>query len=925
MINHENADTQNVNNAIVNFIVTNNKSTLDALFAVTRVSSPTVINIPRKIEQLSKTYSDNKKYTRKRDEFLRIKLNIFRDKCIRLEVPETARAQALPVMLAGAAAEYYAIQLSALNLDYNSLILKLKQHFEPAMMIEGYRAKWRSLSLQKTINDNPGKPLTECVNTLVKRIQKLYHGLNREKGNSDTEKRDVLYSATLGVKAYSNALIKPDPTFNGLAAEIKQVANLHVRNKAADQQAAFVKQAAFVTNREYQTQPSYNNRRPTFSRSDRDREPDEGEELLEQMYATNLFDDNDNDQEEITGENFFTSSMTMTTNFLTSNAPAPRQVANILANAATRHALLADQQDLPGNLAAISRPGHPWWRIDAAESVAFMLSETQLRQLHRRFGHPSVKRLSRILKRANKEFNPGFIKKINEICHHCQINTKAPSRFKFTLKDNIKFNFKIIVNIFYIQRQPVLHIINSATAFQATRFLAATGQKARDVFNAIKEYIRTKEAPVKAHNTIGKVKRYHGILRRAYEILNEEAGTDMTSKQKLQAAVKAINNTARPNGLVPTLLVFGAYPRLTNNSPPNPSVTRQAKAIRKAMNKVRKELAKRQVQDALRMRNGPVTSHLQDLPLQSEVRVFREKGGWKGPYKLLAVNSETCTLDMPRGPANFRTTVIQPYFRSGEGTIPAKVAMIRSQSSSTSEASEEEEGEEEPAPRQSTRPNRGRHSRREEQENKSNFTEALTTAPIDANNPGVNAEASECLPAKALSDDAKASECFLAEALFDEAFFNETLFEGIIEDEGFLNEAFFDNALFNKVFLTTKEQLDLALAIELRKKGIITTPGEPFKASDRVKVNNLHNKDVFRFKQYDGEKHGSYRLFKARIKGQANRLRLPGTKQEYVEQRARGAYLSSVCQPEAAYNLSVAAQQKEPDNDDFKRLRQRLQ
>jgi hypothetical protein len=29
-------------------------------------------------------------------------------------------------------------------------------------------------------------------------------------------------------------------------------------------------------------------------------------------------------------------------------------------------------------------------------------------------------------------------------------------------------------------------------------------------------------------------------------------------------AVKAINNTARPNGLVPTLLVFGIYLRLSS-------------------------------------------------------------------------------------------------------------------------------------------------------------------------------------------------------------------------------------------------------------------------------------------------------------------------------------------------------------------------
>jgi hypothetical protein len=37
-------------------------------------------------------------------------------------------------------------------------------------------------------------------------------------------------------------------------------------------------------------------------------------------------------------------------------------------------------------------------------------------------------------------------------------------------------------------------------------------------------------------------------------------------------AVKAINNTAGPNGLVPTLLVYRAYLRISNLGPPAPSI-----------------------------------------------------------------------------------------------------------------------------------------------------------------------------------------------------------------------------------------------------------------------------------------------------------------------------------------------------------------
>jgi hypothetical protein len=57
-------------------------------------------------------------------------------------------------------------------------------------------------------------------------------------------------------------------------------------------------------------------------------------------------------------------------------------------------------------------------------------------------------------------------------------------------------------------------------------------------------------------------------------------------------AVKAINNTAGPDGLVPTLLVYGAYPRISKLDPPAPSVIDRAAAIRKAMAEIVKLRAK---------------------------------------------------------------------------------------------------------------------------------------------------------------------------------------------------------------------------------------------------------------------------------------------------------------------------------------------
>ena len=58
-------------------------------------------------------------------------------------------------------------------------------------------------------------------------------------------------------------------------------------------------------------------------------------------------------------------------------------------------------------------------------------------------------------------------------------------------------------------------------------------------------------------------------------------------------AVKAINNSAGLDRIIPTLLVFGAYPRIINIDPPSPSVIKRAKAIRAATKEVRRLHAER--------------------------------------------------------------------------------------------------------------------------------------------------------------------------------------------------------------------------------------------------------------------------------------------------------------------------------------------
>ena len=332
--------------------------------------------------------------------------------------------------------------------------------------------------------------------------------------------------------------------------------------------------------------------------------------------------------------------------------------------------------------------GHPWFFVNKNNKIAagIFLTEAEFCQVHTRFGHLSVNKLHKLLTQAGHDIEHKAIKIINKFYHYCQIKGEAPQQFKFILKKDVDFNYEIIVDIMYLDRKPVLHAVDTAIAFQAGRFL--NSMSAKDTWEALRQCwidtylgppdivthdagtnfdsmefraearmlgIRCHQIPVEAHWSIGKVEKYHAPVRRAYDIIQAETRGIISKNAMLQMAFKAVNDTAGPDGLVPTLLVFGAYPRIVMDSPPSPSQQQRANAMAKAMSELCKLKARRGVQDALNARNGPDT--IQTLPLAlnlgSEVRIFREKKRWIGPFKVLGIADAEITVDTGNGPVTF--------------------------------------------------------------------------------------------------------------------------------------------------------------------------------------------------------------------------------------------------------------------------------
>jgi hypothetical protein len=79
--------------------------------------------------------------------------------------------------------------------------------------------------------------------------------------------------------------------------------------------------------------------------------------------------------------------------------------------------------------------------------------------------------------------------------------------------------------------------------------------------------------------------------------------------------VKAVNDSAGPDDIVPTLLVFEAYLCITKDSLSSPFITKRAKAIYKAIKKVRSLYAEQQINNALAIKNRPNTKPVLTLSL----------------------------------------------------------------------------------------------------------------------------------------------------------------------------------------------------------------------------------------------------------------------------------------------------------------------
>lgn len=140
---------------------------------------------------------------------------------------------------------------------------------------------------------------------------------------------------------------------------------------------------------------------------------------------------------------------------------------------------------------------------------------------------------------------------------------------------------------------------------------------------------------VEANNSLGIGERYHAPLRRIYIKIRIDTPTPPTDTA-LRISTKALNDIVDPNGLVPSLLVFGTLPRVPCLNSNLQGQRERMKAISTARREMATIVAELRIQEALRSNVPPATDYT--LKPGDHVRVYREKEKrFTGPFPMISI------------------------------------------------------------------------------------------------------------------------------------------------------------------------------------------------------------------------------------------------------------------------------------------------
>jgi hypothetical protein len=172
--------------------------------------------------------------------------------------------------------------------------------------------------------------------------------------------------------------------------------------------------------------------------------------------------------------------------------------------------------------------------------------------------------------------------------------------------------------------------------------------------------IKLVQSGVEAHNYLGVGERYHNPLRRVYHKVRKDFPS-MSLGLALRLAVKAMNDTMGPYGLVPSLLVFVMVLRFPIIDANVPDQEQRVLAMKVSREEYQNVVAEMRVKAAL-LHNVPAAADMQYKEGDLMLAKYENRDTWDGPFEVVAVDDKILTVRDPNNLKRWKSTEYQQRF-----------------------------------------------------------------------------------------------------------------------------------------------------------------------------------------------------------------------------------------------------------------------
>ena len=183
--------------------------------------------------------------------------------------------------------------------------------------------------------------------------------------------------------------------------------------------------------------------------------------------------------------------------------------------------------------------------------------------------------------------------------------------------------------------------------------------------------VQLEKSGIQSHNSLGIGERHHKPLRDTYRKLKFDH-PKMQRQVLVALAIKAVNDTLGPEGIVPSALVFGEFPSLHSflgPMVPRPTLAERAFAAQEARRHMSKHMAAIKIERSLKHRTPSAANSTYQAG--DKVFVWGEKivenrfGEWLGPYTVTSYDHRAKIVLAQANPQppqeRYYTTQVKPF------------------------------------------------------------------------------------------------------------------------------------------------------------------------------------------------------------------------------------------------------------------------